>query len=102
MGTKLSINVCKPSTKIPHFVFIEEKTWEIHGKNLMGQKLKKIFSLKLLRQLEQNFARMVFVRFSMAIPHFVVILEKHGCHFLILIDRKPKNIPSETTSPIDL
>jgi hypothetical protein len=58
--------------------------------------------LKLLRQLEQNFARMVFVRFSMAIPHFVVILEKHGCHFLILIDRKPKNIPSETTSPIDL
>ena len=65
----------------------------------MGQRLKKIF---LLRQLEQNFARMVFVRFSMVIPHFVVILEKHGCHFLILIDRKPKNIHSETTSPIDL
>lgn len=41
MGTKLSINVCKPSLKFLHFVIIEEKTWEILGKNLMGQKLKK-------------------------------------------------------------
>jgi hypothetical protein len=41
MGTKLFINVCKSSTKIPHFVFIEEKTWEILGKNLDGPKIEK-------------------------------------------------------------
>ena len=67
-----------------------------------GPKIEKSLLTETTETIGTKFARMVFVRFSMAIPHFVVILEKHGCHFLILIDRKPKNIPSETTSPIDL
>jgi hypothetical protein len=52
-----------------------------------GPKIEKNLLTETTETIGTKFARMVFVRFSMVTPHFVVILEKHGCHFLILIDK---------------
>ena len=103
----------RSSIKIAHFVPIVNK----HGRHrqflfLIGWFLK-IFSLKLLGQMNRNLVGSIYGRSSIKIAHLVPIyksfsfrpdsLSKHGCHreFLFQIGRFLKIFFPETAYPIE-